>query len=54
MYVVAGGVSKSVEGDKNKGVGANAPEEPSSKPLPTGKTEKAKGTGPKRVGSDAY
>jgi hypothetical protein len=42
------------EGDKNKGVGANAPEEPTSKPLPTGKVVKAKGTGPKRVGSDAY
>ena len=42
------------EGDKNKGVGANSPEEPTSKPLPTGKVVKTKGTGPKRVGSDAY
>lgn len=42
------------EGDKNKGVGADAPEEPSSKPLPMGKVVKAKGTGPKRVGGDAY
>jgi hypothetical protein len=42
------------EGDKNKGVGANAPEEPSSKPMPTGKVMKAKGTGPKRVGGDSY
>lgn len=42
------------KGDKDTGVGANAPEQPSSKPLPKGKVLKAKGTGPKRVGGDAY
>ena len=44
-----------IEGDKNKGVGADAPEQPSSKPLPPLKAGKgAKGTGPKRVGSEGY
>lgn len=47
--------ANAIEGDKNKGVGADAPEQPSSKPLPPLKAGKgAKGTGPKRVGSEGY